>query len=136
VNAEQFAGLADGAGKISGDLAERGEKKIAHAVSAQAPTNVKTKLKRAGDGRIFIRKCGDATANIAGRKDAVIATEAAGAAAIVGDGNDGSEFGNWKVTSSAGNGREIAKAAQDGRESGAAAEGNDAAKILRRFFIA
>ena len=114
VDAQQFAGLADGSGKISGDLAERGQEQIAHAVAAETAAHVKAKLKGAGDGRIFVRKSGDAAADIAGRENAVIAAEAAGAAAIVGDGDDGSEFGNWKRARLSGNGREIAKAAQDG----------------------
>ena len=136
VNAEELAGLADGSRKIAGDLTERGQEQIAHAVAAQAAAHVKTKLKRAGDGRIFVRERGDTTANIAGGKNAVVAAEAAGAAAVIGDGDDGSEFGNREVARLAGNGSEIAKAVQDGGKSSAAAERNDAAEMRRRFFIA
>ena len=90
-NGQDFAADADGFGKIAGDMGERGQEKIAEIVADEAAAGVKAILKEAAEQGFVLRERDHAVANVAGRKDAIFAAQAAGAAAVVGDGDDGGE---------------------------------------------
>ena len=77
-----------------------------------------------------------AVADVAGREDAVFAAQAAGGAAVVGDGDDGDEVGDGAL----GGGVIVAaanavffEAAQEGGEAGATTEGHDAEAAAEDF---
>src|SRR4029077_1003969 len=91
---EDFAADANGFGKIAGNVRERGEEKIAEIVANEAAASVKTILEEAAKKSFVLRKSDHAIANVAGREDAVLAAQAAGAAAVIGDGDDGGEIGD------------------------------------------
>lgn len=120
VNTEELASLFDRAREITGDLRERGEKQIAHAVSAEAAAGVKAELEGARDGGFVIRESSDAIADIARGKNAVIAAQAAGTAAVVCDGDNRCEIGYSKISRLTGNGGEIAEATKKSGKAGAA----------------
>ena len=93
-NGEDFAADADGFGEIAGDVRERGEEKIAEIVADESAAGVEAVLKEAAEEGFIFRKRHHAIANVAGRKDAILAAQAAGAAAVIGDGDDGGEIGD------------------------------------------
>ena len=76
-------------------------------------------LEEAGHQRLGVRQRDDAVAEVAGRQDAELAAEAAGAAAVVGDGHDGRDVGGV-----------VLEAAQHRREAGPAADGDDLGAAL------
>ena len=76
-------------------------------------------LEELGHERLRLRESGDALADIAGGKDAELAPERAGAAAVIGDGDDGGEVGGVELES-----------AQEGGKAGATADGDDAGAAL------
>ena len=126
---QDFAADANGFGEIAGDVRERGEEKIAEVVADQAAPGVEAILKKTAEESFIFRKSDHAIADVAGRKDAVFAAEAAGASAIIGNGDNGSEIGDGAL----GGGVFVAaadyvflEAAEEGGKSGAAAEGHHA----------
>jgi hypothetical protein len=126
---QDFAADADGFGEIARDVSERGEKKIAEIVADETASGVETVLKQAAEKSFVFGKRDHAVADVARRKNAVLAAQAAGAAAVVGDGDDGGEVGNGAL----GGGVLIGasddvffKAAEERGEAGAAAESDDA----------
>src|SRR5260370_38778276 len=82
---EHFAADAYGFGKISGDVRERGEEKIAEIVADKAAAGVKTILEQPAKQRFIFRKSHHAVTDVAGRKDEVLAPQAAGRAAASGE---------------------------------------------------
>jgi hypothetical protein len=96
-NSENFAADAYSFGKVSGDMGERGQEEIAEIVADEAASSVKAILKKAAKKSFIFRECHHAIANVARRKDTVLAAKAAGATSVIGDGNDGSKFRNWPV---------------------------------------
>jgi hypothetical protein len=64
------------------------EEKIAEAVALKAAAGGKTVLKEARQERGILTEGEHAIADVAGRKDVELAAQAAGAAAIVGNGDD------------------------------------------------
>src|SRR5260370_25127393 len=91
---ENFAADADGFSEIAGNVGQRGEEKIAEIVADETAARVKTILKKAAEEGFIFRKSHHAVANVAGRENAVLAAQATGASAVIGDGDDGGEIGN------------------------------------------
>jgi hypothetical protein len=135
-NGEDLAADAHGFGEISGNMSERGEKKIAEIMAAQAAASLKAILKEASEEGFVLGQGDHAIANIAGRKDAVFAAQPAGAAAVIGYGDDGGEigdgalFGGMLVTAAD---DVLLEPAKEGGKAGAAAESDDAEAAGRRL---
>src|SRR5947207_1801792 len=55
---------------------------------------MKSILEQAPEKSFILRQSHHAITNVAGREDAVLAAQTAGAAPVIGDGDDGSEIGN------------------------------------------
>ena len=72
-------------------MRERGEKEIAQIVAAQSVAAGKAVIEELGEKLFVLGERHQAVADVAGRKNAEIAPQAAGTAALVGDGDDGSE---------------------------------------------
>src|SRR6266568_4178883 len=75
-------------------MRERGQKKIAEIVTDKTAARMKTILEQTAEKRLVFRQSDHAITDVAGREDAVLAAQAAGAAAVIGDGNDGGEIGD------------------------------------------
>jgi len=80
-------------------MGESGEEKIAEVVADESASGVEAVLKKTAEKGFIFRKSDHTVANVAGRKDAVFAAQAAGAAAVIGDGNDGGEIGDGALGS-------------------------------------
>ena len=132
---EDFAADADGFGEIAGDVSERGEEEIAEIVADEAAAGVEAILEEAAEKSFVLAESDHAVADVAGRKDAIFAAQAAGAAAVVGDGDDGGEAGDGMLGFDfvAAAGDEILEAAQQRGKAGAAAEGDDVESVGERF---
>src|SRR6267378_4023450 len=135
-NGEHFAADADGFGEIAGDVGERGEEKIAEIVADEAAAGMEAVLKQASEKSFIFRKSHHAVADVAGRKDAVFAAQAAGAAAVIGDRDDGGEigdgaFGAGVLVDAADD--EFLEAAKERGESGAASKSDDAEAAGKSF---
>ena len=124
---EDFAADADGFGEIAGDVSESGEEEVAEIVADEAAAGVKAILEEAAEEGFVLAESDHAIADVAGRKDAIFAAQAAGAAAVVGDGDDGGEIGDRVFVCEfvAAAGDEIFQTAQESGKAGAAAEGDD-----------
>src|SRR5205807_9206563 len=90
---------------------------------------MKTILKQPAEQSLILRESDHAVADIAGREDAVLAAQAAGAAAVIGNGNNGSEigdgpFGGGTVVSAANH--VFLEATKQRGKPGAASQGDDA----------
>src|SRR5882672_8466623 len=122
-------------------MRKRRQKKIAEIVTDEAASRMKTILKKAPEQRFVFRKSHHAVANVAWRKDAVLASKASGAAPIVGDSYNCSKLRNGAVRI----GMLVAtpddvflKPAQQSRQSRAPAKRDDAEparKSLRLFLF-
>ena len=88
---QDLAADANGFGEITGHVGEGSEEQVAKIVADEAAAGVETILKEVAEKGFVLGKSDHAVANIAGGKDAVLAAQATGAAAVVGDGNDGSQ---------------------------------------------
>ena len=117
-------------------MGESGEEQIAEIMAGEAATGVKAILEKLSEQSFVLGECDHAIADIAGGEHAIFAAEAAGAASVIGDGNDCGEIGNGAF----GRGLLIAttnnvllETAEQGGETGAPAESNDAAAANRRF---
>jgi len=128
-NREHFAADTDSFGEIAGDVSECGEEKIAEVVADEAATGVKTILEKAGEKGFVFRKRHHAIANVSRRKDAVFATQAAGAAAVIGDRDDGGKIGDGAFSAGEFVGAandQFLEAAEERGQAGAASESDDA----------
>jgi hypothetical protein len=128
-NGEDSAADTDGFGEIAGNMGEGGEKEIAKIVADEPAAGVEAILKEAAEEGFIFRKSDHAIANVAGREDAIFAAEAAGTAAVIGDGDDGGKIGDgaFRAGLFAGAGDdEFLEAAEKSGEASAAAEGHDA----------
>ena len=119
-------------------MRERGEEKIAKVVAHETAPRMEAVLKEAAEKGFIFRKSDHAVADVAGRKDAVFAAQAAGAAAIIGDGDDSGEVGDGTL----GRGMFIRtadhvllEAAKERGKTGAAAESDDAKTTTEAFRI-
>src|SRR5712692_4133688 len=135
-NGENFAANADGLHKIAGDVRQRGEEEITEIVADEAASRVKTILEQAAEKGFIFRKSHHAVADIAGREDAILAAQPAGAAAVIGDGDDGGEIGDGTFRSGLLDGtqdHEFLKAAKERGKAGAASKSNDAEAAGKRL---
>ena len=89
-----FAADADGFSEITSDVGERGKEEVAEVMADEAAPGVEAILKEAAEKGFVLAEGDHAVADVAGREDAIFAAEAAGAAAVVGDGDDGGEAGD------------------------------------------
>jgi hypothetical protein len=131
-NGENFTADANGLGEIAGNVRERRKEKIAEIVADEAAAGLKAKLEQPAKQRFVFRKSHHAVANVAGRKDAVLAAQAAGAATVVGHGNDGSEIGDRTFGAGvfvAAADDQFLEAAEERGEACAAAKSNDAEAV-------
>ena len=87
-NGQDFARNADGLRKIAGNVGERGKKQIAKIVAGQPASGAETILEQSAEQRFVFGQRHHAIANVAGRKDTIFAAQAAGAATVIGDGDD------------------------------------------------
>src|SRR5271157_3530532 len=72
-------------------MREGGEKEIAQIVAAQSVAARETEIEEFGEELFIFGERHQAVADVAGRKNAEVAPQAAGAAALVRDGDNGSE---------------------------------------------
>jgi hypothetical protein len=79
-------------------VSERGQKKISEIVADQSSAGMKTILKEPSEQRLILGKRDHAIANIARRQNAILAAQTAGAAAVVGDGNNRGEIRNGPIS--------------------------------------
>ena len=133
---QHFAADADGFGEIAGDVGERGEEKIAKIVADEAAAGVEAVLKQAAEEGFIFRKSHHAVADVAGRENAVLAAQAAGTAAVIGDGDDGGEvgdgvFGAGVLVDAAND--EFLEAAKERGKAGAASKSHDAEAAGKSF---
>ena len=119
-------------------MCESGEEEVAEIVADETAASVEAILEEAAEKCFILAESDHAVADVAGRQDAIFATQAAGAAAVVGDGDDGGEAGDWMFGSDfvAATGDEIFEAAQESGKSGAAAESDDVESIGRALRFA
>src|SRR5204862_1490285 len=137
-NREHFAADTDSFGEIAGDVSERGEEEIAEVVADEPATRVKTILEKAGEQGFVFRKRHHAIANVSGRKDAVLATQAARAPAVIGDRDDGSEIGDGAFSAGEFVGAandQFLEAAEERREAGAASKSDDAEAARKSLWL-
>ena len=83
-------------------------------------------MKQLSEKILVLRKRHHAIANVAWRKDTIVAAKAAGTSAVVGDGDDRSEIRNGPLNPAFGIADMLFESAEDCGESGAAAEGHNA----------
>ena len=96
-NGQHFAADAHRAREIAGHVAQRGQEEIAEAVPSQTASGVETILKKPAQQGLILGQCDHAVANVAGRKDAVVAAQTPGTAAVIGNGYDCREIANGMV---------------------------------------
>jgi hypothetical protein len=119
---EDFAADANGFGEIAGDVRERGKEKIAEIVAGEAAANMKTVLEEAAEKGFVLGKSDHAVADVAGRENTILAAQAAGTAAVIGDGDDGGEIGDGAIAAGVVIGAAddvFFQAAEEGGEAGA-----------------
>src|SRR5260370_1018818 len=122
------AGGVAGLGHEAGDVDASCEEKIAEIVADEAASRVKTILEQSVEKGFIFRKSHHAVANVAGREDAILAAQAAGAAAVIGDGDDGGEIGDGTLGAGVLVGAAddvVLEAAKQRGQSGAAAESDN-----------
>ena len=75
-------------------MGERGEEKITKIVADQSAAGVEAVLEKTAEQRFVLGERDHAVANIARWQDAIFTAQSAGAAAVVGDGDDRGEIGD------------------------------------------
>jgi hypothetical protein len=119
----------DGLAEVAGDAGERGQKEVAEAVALEAFAGRKAILEEAREQVLILTERDHAVAQIAGREHVEVFAEAAAGTAVVGDGDDGSEIGNFTGTIAAvcRTGVDMPlEAAQQGGEAGTSTHGDHA----------
>ena len=91
-NREHLAGYANCFGEIARDMGERGEEEVTEIMADEAAAGAKAILKEAPQQSLVLRQRDHAVANITRRKNAILAPKTAGAAAVIGDSDDGGEI--------------------------------------------
>lgn len=95
-------------------------------MAAQAGAARETVLKEAAEQRFVGRQCDQTVADVAGREDVVVAAQAAGAASVVRDGDDGGQIGEGQADKRAATATDIAlETAEQRGETGATTESDD-----------
>ena len=138
-----------GLGEVAGDVGERGDEKVAEAVAFELAL-LEAELEEFGEQVLVLGEGDHAVADVAGGQHVEVGAEAAGGAAVVGDGDDGGEVADDALHVRAGDaggvwserggpaalpnaealaavdGGDVAlQAAQQGGEAGASADGDD-----------
>jgi len=122
-------------GEVAGDVGEGGDEEVAEGVALELAL-VEAELEETGEKGFILGEGDHAVADVAWGKHLEVFAEAAGGAAVVGDGDDGREVGDeaGKVEAGAVTGATPAgirrgdvalEAAEEGGEAGAAADGDD-----------
>ena len=93
-NGQDFAGLSNCFGKVTGHLSKGRKKEIAEIVSTESASGTETILEEAAQQGFVLGERNHAVADVSWRKHAVFAAKAAGAAAIIGDRYDRGEVGD------------------------------------------
>ena len=94
---QDLAADADSLGEIAGDVSESGEKEVAEIVADEPAARVESILEEAAEESFVLAERDHAIANVARRQDAIFAAEAAGTAAVIGNGDNRSEAGDGMV---------------------------------------
>ena len=128
----------DGVGKVAGNLGERGDKEVAEVVSLERVAAAEAMGEEPGQQIFFLAERDHAVAQVAGRQHVEVLAQAAGGAAVVGDGDHGGEVGDEAGLARArlaGGADVAAQSAQQRGETGAAADGDHAQRPpeARRF---
>jgi hypothetical protein len=126
---ENLAGDADGFDKVTGHMGEGGKEEITEIVSGETTAGVKAILKETAEQGFVLGERDHAIADVAGGEHAIFAAEAAGAATVIGDGDDGGKirdgpFRRGMLIAAADN--MFLQTAEQRGETGAAAESDDA----------
>ena len=93
-NGEDFAAHANGFGKVAGNVRQRRQEEVAEIVANEAAPGMEAILKEMAEQVFILGKRDHTVANVSRRKNAILAAQAAGAAAIIRNGDDGSEVGD------------------------------------------
>lgn len=128
-NGENLAGNTDGFGEVPGHVCQSGKKKIAEVVATEAAAGVETVLEQAAQKRFVFRERDHAVANVAGRKNAIFAAQAAGAAPVIGYGDDGGKVGDGPFRGGiliAAADNVVLQSAEERGKAGAATQGDNA----------
>jgi len=75
-------------------VSERGEKQIAEIMASEAAAGAEAILKQSAEQCFVFGEGHHAVANITGRKNAIFAAQASGAATVIGDGDNGGKIDN------------------------------------------
>ena len=89
-----------GLGEVSGDAGERGDEEVAEAVAFEVALR-EAVLEELGEQVLVLGERDHAVADVAGGKHVEVFAQAAGGAAVVGDGDDGGELADEAGRSSA-----------------------------------
>ncbi len=120
-------------GKVAGDLSERGHKQVAEVVPLKRVAGAEAVGEELRQQVFFFAERDHAVAQVAGGQHVEVLAQAAGGAAIVGDGDHRGEIGDCaRIGSGLRRGRHVpAQAAQQRGEAGAAADGHHAQRAHR-----
>ena len=126
---QNFRRQPDGFAEVVGDGGQRGQKQIAEAVAFEARSFYEAMLKQARQQGFVFGERDDAVANVAGREHVELFAQASAGAAVVADRDHGAQFADLRMVGlaqSAGPGDVTLQSLQQGREAGAAADGDHA----------
>ena len=124
---ENLGGELDGLGEVAGDLSEGGDEEVAEVVALEGVAGAEAVIEELGQQVFFFAEGDHAVAQVAGREHVEVFAQAAGGAAVVGDGDDGGQVGDLDGGAGrAGDSDVAAQAAQQRGEAGAAADGDHA----------
>ena len=91
---ENLGGELDGLGEVAGDLSEGGDEEVAEAVALEGVAGAEAMVEERARRCFFFAEGDHAVAQVAGGEHVEVFAEAAGGAAVVGDGDDGGEVGD------------------------------------------
>ena len=127
---QNFRRQPDGLAEVAGDGSQGGQEKIAEAMAFEPRPFDETMLKQAGEQGLVFRERDDAVANVSRRKHVELLAEASAGAAVVADRDHGAEFADFRLAGrcqgAPAAGHVTLESLQQGREAGAAADGDDA----------
>src|SRR5690242_15207482 len=114
--------------EVSGDVGKGGQKEVSKIVALESAAGVESILKQPAEQSFVLGEGHHAITNVAGREDTVFAAKAAGAAAVIRNGDNGGQIsdGTLQCRERVMAGRhEVFQAAQESGEAGAAAESDN-----------
>ena len=98
---ENLRGQLHGLGEVAGDVGERGDEEVAEVVAFEVALR-EAVLEETGEEMLVFGERDHAVADVAGGEHVEVFAEAAGGAAVVGDGDDGGEVGDERAWRRAG----------------------------------